>query len=209
MKIRLFLFIAGLSLFVSCTDSSSSNNELPILGNRDIVDGDTVFHKISDFKFINQDSNVITNSTFANKIYVADVFFTSCPSICPKVKQQMLRLYDKFEEEEDLLFLSHSIDVIHDSVPKLKAYADKLELSSDRCHFVTGEEDELYRLADEYFIAAVKDKDAPGGFDHSGRLILVDANRHVRAFAEGTDPESVTKFMDDIQLLLNEHQQKL
>ncbi len=203
--IQLFL-LASLLLVIACVEPDSTPKQLPILGNRDIVDGDTVFHQISDFRFIDQDSNVITNATFANKIYVADVFFTSCPSICPKVKQQMLRIYDKFADEENLVFISHTIDVRHDTVPKLKAYADKLEVETDRWHFVTGEEEELYQMADELFIAAAKDPDAPGGFDHSGRLILVDANRHVRGFAEGTDPESVTKFMDDIQLLLDEHQ---
>ena len=81
---------------------------------------------------------------------------------------------------------------------------DKIHVSSSKWHFVTGDEDKIYQMADEYFIAAQKDPEAPGGFDHSGRIILVDKNRRVRAFCEGTDPEDVTRFMEDVQKLLDE-----
>ena len=194
-------------LAVACNDATSTSplaGKLPILGQRDIVGGDTVFHKISDFSFVNQDSQVVNNQTFADKIYITDFFFTSCPTICPKVKQQMLRIHEKFKDNPKVKLISHTIDVRHDTVPTLKAYADKLGLQSDRWHFVTGDEAELYSMAEEYFIVAQKDPDAPGGFDHSGRLILVDTDRHVRSFCNGTDPASVDGFMNEIELLLNE-----
>ena len=206
MRVLLSLLLF-LLIFSACTseDNMSKDDKLPILGFRDIDSkGDTIYHSIPDFSFVDQDSTEITNKTFEGKVYVSDFFFIHCPSICPKVKAQMLRVYDKFENNDDLLLLSHSIDTKNDTVPALKAYADKLEVKSDKWHFVTGDHDLIYSIADEYFVAAMVNKDAPGGFDHSGRIILVDENRYVRAFAEGTDPESVDKFMLDIEKLLNE-----
>jgi len=200
-----WIFLIG--CLAACNNSettSPSTSKLPILGQRDIVGGDTVFHKISDFSFVDQDSQTVNNQTFADKIYITDFFFTSCPTICPKVKQQMLRVYDKFKDNPRVKLISHTIDVRHDTVATLKAYADKLDVSSDKWHFVTGDEAELYSMAEEYFIVAQKDPDAPGGFDHSGRLILVDQNRHVRSFCNGTDPASVDGFMRDIEFLLDE-----
>lgn len=194
-----------LAIWISaCNLNSDVNQPLPILGFKEYVNGDTLFHKISDFEFIDQDSNIVTNETFKNKIYVTDMFFTTCPSICPIVKRNMLTLYEEFENEDRLKFLSHTIDVKYDKIPVLKAYADNIQISSDRWHLVTGDEEKIFAMADEYFIVAKKDSDAPGGFDHSGKLILVDSNRHVRGFCEGTEAESVAKFMNDIRKLLNE-----
>lgn len=195
-----FLFL----ILLGACQNTDENSSLPILGHKHIENGDTVYHKIPEFTFVNQDSQFVTPETFEGKAYVADFFFTSCPTICPKVKQQMLRIYDRFEGEDDLKFLSHSIDTRRDSVPRLKQYAESLEVKTDRWHFVTGNRDELYEIADDYFSVALEDPEAPGGFDHSGRLILVDPDRHVRAFCDGTDPASVDGFMDEIEILLHE-----
>ncbi len=203
----LFTFAAILSLVVSsCVSEAQPDNlKLPILGNRDITaNGDTIYHTIPDFSFVDQDSNVITNKTLEGKIYVSDFFFIHCPSICPKVKAQMMKIYDKFQDNDNLVILSHSIDTKNDTIPALKAYANKLEIKTDKWHLVTGEKDLIFSIADEYFVTALVNDDAPGGFDHSGRIILVDENRHVRAFAEGTDPKSVDHFLKDIEQLLNE-----
>ncbi len=102
------------------------------------------------------------------------------------------------------MLLSHSIDVTNDTVGQLHHYAQKLGIESAKWHLVTGDHDAIYGIADDYFSVATEDPSSPGGFDHSGRLILVDVNRHVRSFCDGTDPESVTKFMDDIDRLLAE-----
>lgn len=197
----LLLFIA-ISI-ISCKPEVVE--ELPILGNRDVLEnGDTVYHKIPDFKFIDQDSNIITNQTFDDKIYVADFFFTHCPSICPMVTKQMLRIYEKFENNPNVVLLAHSIDTKNDTVPALKNYADKLSVKTDKWHFVTGDHDHIYEMADDYFVTARVDSTVAGGFDHSGRVILVDKNRHVRSFCDGTNAESVDKFMVDIETLLDE-----
>jgi protein SCO1/2 len=203
MRFTLISIFALLLIATSCIQPKEDDT-LPILGHRDVVEGDTVYHTIPDFSFINQDSNVVNNETFAGKAYVVDFFFISCPTICPKVKKQMLRLYDEFKEEPNLVLLSHTIDTKRDTVARLKNYARNLGVEAPRWHLVTGDESEIYDIADDYFSIAVKDPTAPGGFDHSGRLILVDKDRHVRAFCDGTDPESVDQFMEDIRKLLKE-----
>ncbi len=202
-------YLTALSFFATlflaaCNPNLDHGDRLPILGERQIVDGDTLYHQVPDFSFINQDSQIVTNATFAGKAYVADFFFVSCPTICPKVTQQMLRVHDAFKDDDRLLLLAHSIDTKRDTVPRLKKYAEGLGVGAPKWHFVTGDKDAIYEIADDYFSIAIEDPDSPGGFDHSGRLILVDANRHIRSFCNGTDPESVDHFLEDIALLLKE-----
>lgn len=196
-----YLFIVATCILMGLT-SCQTDQSLPILGNHDINGQDTVYHSIPPFSFVNQDSAEVTNATFAGKAYVVDFFFTSCPTICPKVKKNMLRLYDKYEGENRLALLSHTIDVKRDTVARLKIYAENLGVSADRWHFVTGEKDEIYTIAEDYMSLALEDPNAPGGFNHSGWLILVDDQKHIRSFCDGTDPKAVDKFMKDIDWLL-------
>jgi protein SCO1/2 len=201
----LSLLILALFLHAACGDPAA-DRPLPILGDRDVSPGgDTIYPAIPDFQFIDQDSQLVNNATFAGKAYVVDFFFIHCPTICPKVKANGLRIYERFKNEPKLLMLSHSIDVKNDTVAALKHHADKLGIQTDKWHLVTGDHDAIYDIADNYFSVAKEDPSAPGGFDHSGRLILVDKNRHVRSFCDGTNSESVDKFMKDIERLLKEH----
>ncbi len=167
---------------------------------------DTIYHTIPTFNFIDQDSNQITEKTFEGKIYITDFFFTSCPSICPKMKAQLLRVYDRYLEENKIVILSHSIDTYRDSVAILKEYAEKLDVKTYKWHFVTGKEEDIYEMATNYFISALKDKQAPGGYIHSGALVLVDEQKRIRGFYDGTDTEAVDKLLEDIPLLLDETQ---
>ena len=200
LPISLFL----LAVMLAACGGTAEPESLPIIGNHDIDPntGDTTYHTIPSFSFVDQDSQVVNNATFAGKAYVADFFFTSCPTICPKVKQQMLRIYDRFEEDDRLLLLSHTIDTKRDSVARLKEYADGLAVDTDKWHFVTGDRDEIYEIAEDYLSIAREDPDAPGGFDHSGWVILVDKSGHIRSFANGTVAEKMDELMADIEWLL-------
>lgn len=189
-------------LLASCL---TTDRTLPIIGIPIIENGDTIWPSIRDFSFINQDSQIVTHQTFANKIYVADFFFTSCPTICPTVTKQMLRVYDKYKNDDRVLLLAHTIDPKRDDVKKLNQYAANLAVSAEKWHFVTGEKSALYSIARDYMSAVMEDETVPGGFDHSGRIILVDKNRHVRSFANGTDADDVTRLLKDIDILLHEH----
>ena len=195
----------GTLLLLLLAGCQVEEGKLPILGEIDIVNGDTIYHTVPDFAFVNQDSQLVTNADFDGRAYVVDFFFTSCPTICPKVKREMLRLYDRYKDEDRISLLSHSIDVRRDTVGRLREYAAGMGVSTPKWHFVTGDKAAIYDIADDYFSVAIEDPDSPGGFDHSGRLILVDANRHIRAFCDGTDPASVDQFMKDIDRLLKEN----
>ncbi len=190
-------------LFVGCSEKKPS--KLPIIGYPKIVNGDTIQHTIPDFSFVNQDSQKVDNQFLSDNIYIADFFFTSCPSICPKVKKQMLRIHDEYKNEDLLKLVSYTLDPKRDNVEILKMYSSNLGVDSDKWHFLTGDKGEIFDLADDYFVVAKEDPEAPGGFDHSGKILLVDKDRHVRAFAEGTDPEDVTEFISEIAVLIDEY----
>lgn len=197
------LFLSTI-IFILADCTPSGPRTLPILGERDVVNGDTVYTTIPDFAFVDQDSQMVTNATFKDKIYMVDFFFIHCPTICPKVKANGLRIYQKYKNDNRLSILSHSIDVKNDTVAALKRHAEKLGVGKPGWYMVTGDHDAIYGIADDYFSVAIENPDAPGGFDHSGRIILVDKNRHVRAFCDGTDAADVDRFMLDIDILLAE-----
>ena len=197
-----FCLFTLLALIVFSCQQESRVQPLPYLGQHEINGQDTVYHTIPDFAFIDQDSNLVTNATFEGKIYLADFFFISCPTICPKVKKQMLRIFDKYKGNDELMLLSHTIDPKRDTVGRLKSYAQNLGVDNGQWRFVTGEMDEIYGIADDYMSIAKEDPNAPGGFDHSGWILLIDKTGHIRSFADGTDPEKVDRLLTDIEWLL-------
>lgn len=194
--------IFGISILFSCRDTVQ---KLPILGERDFINGDSVYHTIPDFQFINQDGAKVSNQTFAGKIYVSDFFFTTCPTICPVMKKQMLRIYAQFKENPQVGILSHTIDPRHDSVQVLREYATRLGVSGNMWQFVTGEKDKIYEIGEKsYYVTAQEDSLAAGGVIHSGAFVLVDKKRRVRGTYDGTKEEDVTKLMKDMEILLKE-----
>lgn len=206
----LLIFIAGLS---GCNNTTIQEVRLPVLGARQVVprsvntkETDTLYAQIPPFQFIDQDRQRVTQQTFAGKIYVADFFFTSCPSICPKMKTQLLRVYEQFKENKQVMILSHTIDPQHDSVEVLSQYAQLMGVKSEKWHLVTGEKDSIYSVAQKYFVAPIKAGEEPGGNAvHSGAFVLVDKNRHVRGIYDGTDATQVDRLLKDIPVLLQEN----
>ena len=205
-------FLAALLGLAACTSQPATKQPLPIYGNRYYDDSlqDTVYHTIKDFALVDQDSNVVTPATFKDKIYVADFFFTSCPTICPVMKKQMLRVYDQFKDSSEVALLSHTIDPEYDTVALLRDYAKRLGIASDNTwHFVTGSKDSIYNLGlKSYQVTAMEDQTAPGGFIHSGAFILVDKDRRIRGMYDGTVPEQVDVMMNDMRRLLKEYDQQ-
>jgi protein SCO1/2 len=194
-----------LFILISC----SEKKELPYLGPKaiQIVAGksDTIYHKIPAFQFLNQDSVWINEKSFNNQIYVADFFFTSCPTICPKMKTQMLRLYERYEKNTAVGLLSYSIDPDFDRPYRLKAYAQKLQIKAPKWNLLTGDKKAIYQLGEKsYMVTAQEDKNEAGGFVHSGAFILVDRNKHVRGIYDGTKSEEVDHLIEDMETLLKE-----
>lgn len=202
---RTIWVIAGLLMFSAC---GLSKRRLPYLGNPvEIRPGDTVFPKIPDFGFIDQDSQNVSLATFSNKIFVADFIFLSCPSICPKMNQQLYKVYQTYAGNDRVAFLSHSIDPVRDTVAALRRYTTQMGIRSSKWHFVTGEGDSTQRMAaNAYYSIAYPDSTAPGGFTHSGGLLLIDLNRHIRGVYNGTRAEETERLIRDIQLLLEEQE---
>ena len=187
-------------LVSACT--KPAEKPLPIFGEREVNGSDTIYHTISDFSFVDQDSAEITKQTFEGKIYVADFFFTSCRTICPIMKTQMLRVYDSIENDPDVLLLSHTIDPEYDTVGLLRDYANRLGVKSNKWHFVTGDKDEIYKIAQtSYFATAMEDKSEPDGFIHSGAFLLIDKQKRIRGKYDGTIEADVDRLLRDIEKL--------
>jgi protein SCO1 len=198
--ISLFSFIFLFVLLVSCND----NSPLPFLGQSKIVEGKTVYHTIPNWKMVNQDSLYVSNQDLRPFIYVSDFFFTSCPSICPRVTKEMLKIYEEFKSEPRVKLVSFTIDPKRDTPSKLKLYGDNLAIDHEKWWFLSGDKAATFELANAYFVVAFEDASVPGGFDHSGKIILTDQDGHIRSFSEGTDPESTPKLIGDIKKLLKE-----
>jgi len=198
-KINIGLLSIACCILFSC---GPKEKDLPIFGERDVVGSDTIYHTIAKFQFVDQDSALVTNETFKDKIYVADFFFTSCRTICPIMKTQMLRVYEATQEMPDVLLLSHTIDPEYDTVALLHDFAERLEVESKRWHFVTGAKDSIYRIAQtSYFATAMEDKTEPDGFIHSGAFLLIDKKGRIRGKYDGTKEEEVNRLIVDIKRL--------
>ena len=200
--IRTMVIIASSWMMIAC---ETEEKALPVLGEMTMKDGKEVPHYIPDFAFLNQDSLIIRNEDLNSGPYVADFFFTHCPSICPTVTKQMLRIHDVFKED-NLKLVSFTMDPKRDTVARLKDYSSRIEVEAPKWHFLTGDKKELHDIATDFFSVVIEDDEAPGGFNHTGKLILVDKNRHIRAFCEGTDEEDVDDLINDIKILLAENE---
>ncbi|MEN5234397.1 SCO family protein [Sphingobacterium faecium] len=202
---------ALLMCLIGCRQSQG-NKELPILGEKEIVTTskngvshrDTIYHHIPQFRFVDQDSNWISNADLKGKIYLADFFFTRCPTICPIMSKNMLEVAKHFQHEPRFTILSHTIDPDHDTPSVLKTYAQKLG-APDLWKFVNGPKATVYDIAGAagYFSFAVESPDAPGDFDHSGVFTLIDEKGHVRGVYSGIEMDSVKVAIQDIQRLLD------
>jgi len=195
------LWLSCLCLFLSC---NRKPEKLPFLGNPIVKGRDTLYPQIKDFSFIDQDSTLVTNATFKNKIYVADFIFLSCPTICPKMHTELSSVYNIYKNNPNILFLSHTIDPEHDTVERLKTYTKGNNISN-KWRFVTGNRDSIYSIATKsYFATAYKDSKEPGGYVHSGGFLLIDKNRYIRGVYDGTNPEETKRLVRDIKVLLSE-----
>ena len=164
------------------------------------------FHRIADFKLKNQNNEWVTNKTFDKKIYVADFFFTTCPSICPIMTDNMSILQNFYKKDTLILLLSHSVTPKIDSVAQLKKYALEKGIIDKKWHLVTGPKKQIYDLARRSYLAAKNYGDG-GPYDmiHTENFILVDPDQRIRGFYDGTLEEDIEKIKTDIELLRDEY----
>jgi len=160
------------------------------------------YHTIADFSLTNQNGHTVTQDTYDNKIYVADFFFTTCPSICPIMTRNMAILQQELLNDPDVLLLSHSVTPDIDSVPQLKKYAEEKGVIDSKWNLVTGDKKHIYELARKSYLAAKSDGDG-GPFDmiHTENFILVDKEKRIRGTYDGTNEEAMYELLEDIRIL--------
>ena len=159
------------------------------------------YHKISDFKLINQNGEEITQEFYKNKIYVADFFFTTCQDICPIMTKNMYRLQEELKEDNDILFLSHTVIPEIDTVQQLKKYAVDNKIDESKWNLVTGDKKQIYELARKSYLA-VEDAEF-GEYDmiHTENFMLIDKKRQIRGFYDGTNDLEIDRLLSDIEIL--------
>ena len=167
------------------------------------------YHTIADFSFVNQNGKTITQKDYEGKIYVADFFFTTCPSICPIMKDNMVILQNAIKDMDDVKLLSHTVMPHIDSVPVLKAYAVEKGVMDDKWNLVTGDVKDIFFIARKSYLA-VKTETEGEMYDmvHTENFVLVDQKRRVRGFYDGTNLEEINRLIEDIKFLSNEMNEK-
>lgn len=208
--IKHFLILIGLASLMGCQTTAPETKKLllPVIGEKKLagVDGtDTIFHTVQPFSFVNQFNDTITEKTIENKIYVADFFFATCQSICPKMSSQLVHVQNVFKNDSGVLILSHTVNPLHDTVEVLNGYAQSYGAIKNKWHFLTGNKKSIYDMARySYLVNALEEDGTAEGFLHSELFILVDAQKRIRGMYDGTDSVTVVKMISDIKLLKQE-----
>ncbi|WP_150452128.1 SCO family protein [Arenibacter lacus] len=160
------------------------------------------YHTIADFSLINQNGDTITQKDYEDKIYIADFFFTTCPTICPIMTKNMAHIQSLIKDDDEVMLLSHSVTPDIDSVPQLKKYALEEGVLDHKWNLVTGDKKQIYELARRSYLAVKTDGDG-GPFDmiHTENFILVDKLKRIRGFYDGTNSEDMEKLMSDLEIL--------
>lgn len=214
--INLFLLALASIVFVYAFfiyDTEKPLRYLPIYGEKsyELKNGktDTTFHTIQDFSFTDQEGRTITQKEFENAIYVTDFFFTTCHSICPKMSTQMQRIAEKFKGNIEVKFLSHTVDPETDTVEQLKRYAVQHKADSHQWMFVTGDKKALYDIARTgYLLDAGIGDGGPDDFIHTQNFALIDKDKRIRGYYDGTNTAEMDQLIKDIDLLLAEYRFK-
>lgn len=174
-----------------------------------------IIGEVPEFEFTNQNGELISNSNYADKVYVVEFFFTTCPTICPLMNENMVKIQNEFYGNVDFGIVSFSINPKYDTPQVLTEYAVSLGATSKTWNFLTGDQDMIYKLANTGFtLYAGENSNADGGFEHSGMFALVDRQGRIRsridelgnpiAFYDGLDPKGIQMIKEDISILLKE-----
>jgi protein SCO1/2 len=166
-------------------------------------------HTIADFSLINQNGNTITNDTYKDKIYIADFFFTRCQTICIAMAYNMSELQEYYKDDTDIMFLSHSVTPVMDSVPVLKEYALRKGVIDGKWNVTTGSKKHIYELARKSYFAVIDEGNGDeNDWIHTEQFVLVDKDRRIRGYYDGTEKEDMKKVIADIALLKEEYKRK-
>ncbi|SDK75108.1 protein SCO1/2 [Salinimicrobium catena] len=209
----IFLFVLSAIIILIIYNVLKPQERLPVyqpnMVSNELVDSTIQevrkYHTISDFKLYNQNGDTITQDFYDGKIYVADFFFTTCQTICPIMTDHMLKIQEKLKDDPEVLLLSHTVIPNADSVPQLKKYALEKGVNDAKWNLVTGDKKQIYDLARKSYLAAKSEGDA-GPFDmiHTENFVLVDKEKRIRGFYDGTSSEAIDDLLHDIEILKKE-----
>ena len=209
LTIKLFIaavFVLPLSVYGIISWYEHNIQRLPVLGKPGISDGKEIQHTISSFSFIDQDGKILSEEKWKDKIVIADFFFTRCPSICPKMTMSLVRVQESFRKDKSILINSFTVDPEHDDAANLKKYAERFGIDARSWCLLTGDKKEIYKLARNSFLITASDGDGgPGDFIHSEKLVLVDRERRIRGYYDGTSRDNVSQLIHDIKKLKYEN----
>lgn len=197
----IILGVAFLGYYYKVSKEQQNTSALPVIGNDQN-------HHISKFSFTNQDGKTITNDDIKNKIVVVEYFFATCKGICPKMNANLSKVYEAFRGNKEVMFLSHTVDPIKDTVEALKAYSLRFDADPTQWMFLTGDKKKLYDMARySYLISA--DDDTAGlsvdqDFIHDKHYVLIDPDGRVRGFYDGLADSDIEKIISDIKTLIEE-----
>lgn len=178
----------------------------PSMVNSELVDSTiqhkAKYHTVADFSLINQNGEVVTQKDYEDKIYIADFFFTTCPTICPIMTDHMVQIQKEIENDDEVMLLSHSVTPKIDSVAQLKRYALEKGVNDEKWNLVTGDKKQIYELARKSYLA-VKTTGDGGDHDmiHTENFLLVDKKRQLRGYYDGTDPKEIERLLEDLKIL--------
>ena len=165
------------------------------------------YHRISDFSLFNQNGDSISHDNYKNKIYVADFFFTTCPDICPIMTGNMLYLQEKLKNIDDIMLASFSVTPEVDNVEVLKSYSLEKGVDDSKWNLMTGEKKQIYDLARKSFLVAKKiHNEQSHGMIHTENFVLVDKEKRIRGYYDGTNIEEMDRLLDDIKILLDSYE---
>lgn len=200
-----FLISISSLLFTSCKNEAY---KLPYLGIHTLKNNDTVYYSLPEYKFSDQNGKEFGSAELKSKPYIAYFFFTSCPSVCPRMTQSARRVQISLEKyKNDFNIAAFSIDPDRDTFEKLREFADRYQADMGNWHFIRGEEEKITDLGiKSFYVGISKDKLEPGGFLHSEKMILVDSYGHLRGYYTGTDPEEVKQLIVDMKEIIAENQ---
>jgi protein SCO1/2 len=210
MRFRYLIWFLGTFIFLVLSCDNWGREELPIYNpsdfNAELVDvslqSKNGNHTVSDFELINQNGKVVTQEDYRDKVYIVDFFFTRCPSICPLMTNNMIKIQNEFLNNSDIMLLSLSVTPEIDSISVLRKYANDKGAVDSKWNITTGSKKHIYELARKSYFAVVEQGD--GGlqdFIHTSNFILVDKKRQIRGVYNGIEDEEILRLVQDLRIL--------
>ena len=200
------VFVIPIAAYAAMNWYTKTFSKLPVLGPEIKLGGKKLEHTIADFSFTNQDNQAVSTASWKNKIVVADFFFTHCPSVCPAMTMNLLKVQTAFQSDDEVLINSFTVDPLRDSAAQLKRFSNRMKIDNGNWDLLTGDKKELYKLARNSFMIVATDGDGgPDDFIHSEKLVLIDKQKRIRGYYQGTSEKATEQLIHDIKKLKDEN----